>query len=429
MLGMGIGLLGVRGRSGWTPASLPPGVLLFWSGRTLRQVAGAVDGSGTVDGLSDASTAAWLADLSTHGRPLVQATAEARPIVGYHPRGRGIALIGEGVRSLVGSANLSGGRHFFAAATFVGLDLPSYEPLPAVFKSSSQGIITSSGATDEAHSALVGLLDTGQFWVSGGLSGPVYVDGVETTSAGAWYRRRTVRFSRSSDLATGALLLLRDYASAMPAQSWLHEVVILSASATVDDLARVQDYLDWHKSAPVVACSLDSLTSGYALSTHGSLTHKLARNYWRGCVSVPNLGVPGQMVTTATSGDGTKLDAVKGLGKNILVVEGGSNDINGGALASTVWTRLQEYRSMAAAKGWQVVLCTVPESSYWGTVGKTAEVAALNDLMSAGWQAAGFAGFVDVGAPANLDGLHYDAAGVASVAALVGPAVDDLLAA
>jgi lysophospholipase L1-like esterase len=215
----------------------------------------------------------------------------------------------------------------------------------------------------------------------------------------------------------------------MPAWSWVHEIVVLSASATAEHHALVAAWLEWHLSTPVVACALDSLTTGYVLSTQGSLVYRLARNYWRGCVSVPSLGIPGQQVTAALVGDSARLAAVKGRGRNILVLQGGSNDIDGGAPKETVWSLLKAYRDLAEAEGFDVVLCTIPESPYWSLpqVNKMSEVVGLNDMMAAEWQASGFAAFVDIGAPNSLDGLHFSSAGVNAVVALVGPATDSLL--
>lgn len=421
MLGLGIGLW--RGRPAWTPSDLPPEVLRYWSGRTLRQVASSVGGTGAVDGFTDSSTAAWLADLSTHGRPLVQASAGERPIVGYHPKGRGIALVPRGSRWLASADTIEGARHVYAAVTPVGLDLPSYEPLPPIFKLASQGIVTLGGATDAAHSAVVGLQDTSQVWLP---DGSATVDGVAGSTLGGWYRRRVVRVSRASDLATGELRLFRDHDGAMPAQSPVHELIVLSALATAEHHAQVAAWLAWHEATPVVACALDSLTTGYALSTHGSLTHQLA-GLFRWCVSFPSLGVPGQQVSTALVNDAARLAAVRGAGRNILVLEGGSNDLYNGALAGTVWSRLRAYRELATAAGFETVICTVPESPFWASVGKTAEVAALNDLIESEWEGAGFVAFVDLGAPSSLDGLHYDAAGVTEAAARVAVAVNGLL--
>jgi len=424
MLGLGVGLWGVRGRPGWTPAALPPEVLLYWSGRTLRQVASAVDGSGVVDGLSDSSTAAYLADLSSHGRPLTQASAGERPIVGYHPKGRGVAMMGEGARSLVGAASLAGARHVYAAITPVGLDLPSYAPLPVPFVAASQGIVTTGGATDAAHSGIVGLQDTAQLWLPDGSS---TIDGAAGSTVGGWCRRQVVRVSRAGDLATGPLLLLRDHASAMPAWSWVHEIVVLSASATAEHHALVEAWLEWHLSTPVVACALDSLTTGYVLSTQGSLVYRLARNYWRGCVSVPSLGIPGQMISTALVGDAARLAAVRGRGRNILVLQGGANDFYNNATRATVRQRLLDYRAMAEGEGFDVVLCSIPESPFWVAEGKATEIATHNDTMAASWEADGFAAYVDVGAPDSLDGLHFSSAGINAVVALVGPAADTML--
>lgn len=414
----------------WTPADLPAGVLLYWSGRTLASVAAATDGTGSVDGLTDSSTAAYLADYSPSGIPLVQATSGSRPIVGYSAKGRGLALLPDSARSLAGGSSLAGGRYTFAAVTPVGTDGAAITTeLPAVFASESMALIAKGGATADTHSLLIGLAGGNAWWTSGGLSGPAYRDGTNTLDVGRWYKRRVFRFDRSSDAATGALLLLRDHGSVIPSRSWLHEVVILDDSASAADLAAVALYFEWHRATPTVVCTADSLMAGYGLSPYNSVPHKLARSRWRGCVSVPNIGVTGQTTTTAISGDPAKLDSLAGTGKNIVVLESGSNDIVGGASAATVWASIQSYITMATERGWQVVVCSVPQGSYWTGLGKAALVSDLRDLIEDGWEAAGAAGFADLwtAAPSQSDGLHFDAAGTTTAADCVGVVVDTLL--
>lgn len=401
-------------------ADLPAEVLLYWSGGEIEHLAAAPDGTGAVDGLSDASTVGCLADLSSHGRPLVQADPSKRPIAGRHPKGLGVALIGEGTRSLAATAALAGAQHVYAVITPVGPDISSQEPLPVPFKNGRQSIVSLGGTPDEAHSAVVGLENTSQVWLP---DGACYVDGIEGADVGAQYRRRIVRVSRT-DLATGPLTLLDPI---WPAQSYVHEVVVLSGAATAEHHQLVQAHLARHKAAPVVALAVDSLSTGYGLTYHRSLAHLLSQ-YWRGGVSTPSIAMPGQKVETALALDAAKLALVKGEGINVLVLEGLANDIYQGATWETALERLLAYGAMASAAGWQVALCSVPEGPLWSGIGRLADVQALNAYLAANWQEHGFAVYIPLGAPeAQGDGLHYTAAGAAAVAAAVGAAVDTLL--
>ena len=409
-------------------SQLDPSVLRYWSGRTSSSLALATDGTGAV---AKGDGTAYLADFSAHGRPLIQAVAGNRPIAGLHAKGRGFSISPGPLtgRYLQAASALTGGRYFYAAISFVGPDTASNGPLPVAFLNASQGIVAGSTATDEASSAIIGLINTNTLWLpngAGGLSGPSTIDGVATSNVGTWWRRRRVRVDRATDLS-GALMALRDATGAMTTNSLIHELIVLSSSATADDHAKVAAWLEWHESTPVVALTADSLSVGYGLTFHKSVAGLLSGIYG-GTVSTPCLGIPGQQADTAAAGDGVKLDAIKGAGANIVVLQVGSNDIYNGATAATTWARILAYLAMAKARGWQVVLCTIPDTALWVTVGKTAVVDTLNDLMRNNWEAEGFAALVDVGAPSvQVDGLHYDAAGAAAVAAQIAAVLDTML--
>ena len=106
-------------------SQLDPSVLRYWSGRTSSSLALATDGSGAV---AKGDGAAYLADLSTHGKPLIQATAGNRPIAGLHAKGRGFSISPGPLtgRYLQAASALTGGRYFYAAISFVGLMMPAY---------------------------------------------------------------------------------------------------------------------------------------------------------------------------------------------------------------------------------------------------------------------------------------------------------------
>lgn len=415
------------GAAAWTPAQLPAGVLLAWyNGHDLGDLAALDNGTGAVTGADDSSTVGRWTDRA-QGKHAQQATSGSRPIAGYHTKGRGISVHPGTGRHLIGASALSGGRHLYAVVSFVGANSLVTSEEAAAFAADSQGIVSTSGAVDAAHSFLVGLAGGGALWTSGSLSGPAVIDGVTTTSVGRQRRRRVVRFDRNADATSGAINLLQSSGGAIPSLSTLHEVIVLDDSATSEHHALVTSYLAWHLAAPVIACTLDSLTAGYNLNAYQSVPSLLWERYRR-CASVVNLGVTGQTIATAITGDPAKLDTVVGLGRNVLVLLGGANDI-AGVSAATVWSRLQSYIAMARARGWEVVICTLPNGAYWATIGAATKVTDTNALIEAGWEAEGCIGMVDL-YPLSLtqpDGLHYNAADAVLVAAEVGAVLDTLL--
>ena len=416
----------------WTPARLAAGKLKFWSDRGLAGVATGVDGTGAASGADDSSKAAWLADLRASGIPLVQATEAAMPIVGYSPLGRGIALISEGTRRLVGGSSLSGGRYLFAAISHLGADstILSTQPLP--FSATYQASVARSGAASLDKTHLIGLAGGGSYWATGSLSGPCFVNGVETTNAGGTRIRSVVEFHHSID-ATGALRLFDGDGNSNPAMCMLHQVILLDGSASSEDLANTRAYMAWHRATPVVACTIDSLTAGFQLTAWQAYPSLLHRSRWRGCVSVPNLGLVGQTVATALLNDPAKLAAVKGTGRNVVVLLGGVNDIAEGASAATVWARLKAYIAAARAQGWLVVVCSPPACPGLPEAQRN-EIAALRALAAAEWnselvQAAAYVDLYPLILVRQGDGVHFTSSDCETVANEIGAAVDELLAA
>lgn len=426
--------IGLAQRPAWTPADLPPGVWLYGSP---REIAGGValntDGTGTLDGLDDSSTAGYLADLSPNAVPLTQTTAGRRPIVGYSPVGRSYTLFPDGGRRIVGSASLAGGRHIFMPITFRDADALVTTQPPVPFGSASQAIATQMGATADTHTYIIGL-GNDELWVplTGGLTITPTVSGISTKHVGLLAgRRRTVYFPRSTDAAAGRFILLSDSNDLIPSTSWVHgDVHVLSALASADDLANMAEYMAWHEAAPVVFCGIDSLSAGYNVLYSQSVPSLLHRKHLRGCVSVVNGGISGQALVTAVAGDPAKLDSVAGTGRNVLVLCGGANDI--GAGAATTWSRIQAYIAMANAHGWEVIVCSIPNGPYWASVGQDANVAAVRDYIAGGWLAAGAVAFVDLYNVAHTtqgDGLHYDVGGSITIANEIAAAVETVLAA
>jgi len=431
---MGAALLSaLRARGGapppWTPANLPPGVLVGWDGRTAADLT-----------LVSGKISAWRDRAS--GNHLVQATDSNRPLAGFSTLGRGIAVWGNGSSArLITGSDIAAVKYAYCVATFFAPpSTRSNGDELAAFSGAYQSYLTIRGVANPSHGAIVGDIGTDDLYAAAPLNGSFYIDGVLTSppSVGRQGRRRVVEVHFATARPVGPLgaLVYGTDGTPLPAEGALHEIVLLSASASADDRANVRTYLtDYHLAAPVVVCTLDSLSACVNISTRQSWPWLLHRERYGGTVSVVNLGFPGQLVTTATSGDPAKLASVKGTGRNVLVLLGGANDILDGASAATVWTRLQAYISMAVTNGWQVVLCSVPNGTevvdkY--TAAHLVELGLLRDLIAAGWSAAGAARYVDLYALSltrQADGIHLTSGDCTTVANEIGLAVDELLAA
>lgn len=428
---MGASLLSVLSRRGrpTSPASLPPGVLLAWhKGRHVSELGVDETGPGGVTGANDASTAGHWTNAATAGAHLKQATPGDRPYVGYHARGRGIALYGGSSRRMVGASALSGGKYFFAAITPIGSNGVRGEgDEPAVFASAWQMIASTAGTTDFSRSFPLGQAGTGAFYQGSPLSGPCYIDGVETYQIGRWGKRRVLEFHRSTDITSGALTLFRDGDGVYPWLGAIHEVIILSSSATEEHRQLVRNWLAWHQATPTILTSCDSLLIGFEENLYSSANFKLWERYRR-CASVVGFGIQGQTLATAITGDEAKLDAYVGTGRNVIVLLGGANDL--GAGDAEVLARLQAYVAMAATRG-DVVLCTIPFGSGY-SAGQQATIASVRTSILGG-AITGTAAVVDLygaNAPTTRgDGIHFDAPGLNTVANAIGAAVDTLLAA
>lgn len=174
----------------------------------------------------------------------------------------------------------------------------------------------------------------------------------------------------------------------------------------------------------------ERLVAGRLLGNHEAWPSLLWRDYWRGALSAVNMGVPGQTVTMMIADDPAKLDGVQDLSSpRVLVVAAGINDLLAGDTGATVWGRLQTHYAMAVARGWRVVATTVADAPGL-TSGQRTQLLALNGLISAGYLAAGATALADIYAAAptvGADNIHYDSAGAATVAGVVGPVADTLL--
>lgn len=429
MIGIGMGLLGC-GRPSWTPADLAPGVLLAWYHGDLADLAAASDGTGAVTGADDTSTIGRWVDRA-QGIHAQQATAGSRPIAGYHPLGSGISVHPGAARHLIGASALTGGRYFFAAISPIGANGtrgPGDEP--DVFASASQTYASTAGAVDADHSFLIGLEGGRAFWTFGSLSGPCYRDGVETTDAGRWCDRHVYEFHRNANATSGPITLLQSHGGIIPALGPLHEVIVLSALATANDRAKVRAYLHArHLSAPKILCSVDSLLAGYGDDRHAAAPFKLWEHYRR-CVGVLNFSIQGQTLQTAITGDVAKLDAHVGTGKNVIVLLGGANEVLADVDEDTIITRIRQYAAMAKTRG-RVVVCTIPTGPGYSTP-RANVIAAVRTSILAGEveEADAIVDLYGANAPAlQGDGIHFTAAGSATVAAAIAEATDTLLAA
>lgn len=419
------------GAAAWTPASLTAGKALYWSGRTLASVASATNGTGALTGADDTSKVAWLADLSPSGKPLIQATSGSRPIVRASALGRGIAVHGDGAAAVLEAATtLAGVRHCWAAVTFRGDNaVRILGDEPANFVNGYQSYVGGDAIANPSSAILVGNVGTNDLLKTGNITGTYYRNGSVASDVGRQRLRHVARFTRTADMDAGRVRLLSYEGDQLWAQGCVHEVFLGSSALDSTDIANLDAYFAWHLAAPVVACSVDSLTVGKNLAQNLAWPHLLWRDRWGGCVSVPNLGIAGQTITTAISGDPAKLAACKGTGKNILVLLAGANDILNGETAVGVWPEIAAYIAARVAEGWIVVVCSVPSGSGY-TGPQQAELSTLRGLISGGYVAAGAAAYVDLlSLPLTLqgDGIHFTSGDCTTVANAIGPAVDALL--
>ena len=148
-----------------------------------------------------------------------------------------------------------------------------------------------------SHGAIVGDIGTDDLYAAAPLNGSFYIDGCSPARP-AWGRqgrRRVVEVHFATARPVGPLGRWYGWtAPRLPAEGAPHEIVLLSASASADDRANVRTYLtDYHLAAPVVVCTLDSLSACVNISTRQSLALAAAPRSLRGTVSVVNLGFPG----------------------------------------------------------------------------------------------------------------------------------------
>lgn len=429
MLGIGMGLLSHCGRPSWTPAQLPPGIAKIWLRDQLSALRALDDGTGDLDGLSDASTLGQWTEVG--GNHLRQATSGSRPFVGYHPKG-GVCVAGDGLaRSMRSISSVSGASIIWAAAAVVGPDLlRNTEPAePAAFASNYQTLAANDAVANPASALLVGEQYTNRWMQTSGLEGTYYRDGSVVSPADVGPQRvwEVHEYERNSAANAGNFLLFRYPSNILYWLGAAREILVTSTAISAEDRARVRAYFARHRRGPLLVCTGDSLVAGRLVTNHEAWPSVVWED-WRRALSVANIGVPGQTSAQLVSGDPAKLAALAGehSPRTVLVAIGANDFLNG--LSGTL-TNLQTYTTAAKAAGWRVIWTTVAPAPLYSGPQNTARLA-FNAAAAAGWEAAGADGFIDIAAVApevGGDNIHWTAAGHAAVAAAVAPVAIDLL--
>ncbi len=185
-----------------------------------------------------------------------------------------------------------------------------------------------------------------------------------------------------------------------------------SVTTTVSAVANVVNNIVWHG---------DSLTAGVAGSNSGTtaatrlaVVFKALGPTWQGS----NQGNGGhtlvQMLSELNSTINGLYDATKK--QNILIAQGGHNDIGGGgASAATVINSIKSYIAAAlAAHPWKIVWCTQPPAAFPGAYPANFDSIrnTVNAYMRLNWQSMGIAALSDfaMDARTGLDGCEYNSA-------------------
>lgn len=446
--GMGLAAL-VASSSAWSPTALGGSTLLRWAhARTLSQFyAGSTAGSGTV---ASGGTAGYWADLSPNAGPLVQATSSQRPVLRKHAsKGRGCIVMGSGDLGaggdcLVTAAAVTGIKYAYLVATPIGPDTTRGSGVDPVgrFNDDYHGFL---GTAPLSASAVLYTGFAGQnTWGPYSLTGYTR-DGTTISAAAAdvgYGRRRYVyRVTHGSAADSGALNVLRHVGyDGYYARGGVHELLVLSSSATAGELTQIDTYLQGYWLAgPQVIFAGDSLTAGYGL-TESQGPAALLWEAYEGSVDCPCIAIPGQGVTssinplsqTMAADDPAKVLAIKGGHSNVVVALAGTNDLFNGRTAVQLLADVQAYAAAVQAAGHRVVVGTVaPRSDGGWTGGMETQRVAYNTALRASHAFAD--GFVDVDVIApglQGDGVHWTAAGTVAVVTGTGgvkTAVDALI--
>lgn len=435
-LGLGLAALwlGASAAPAFTPADLPAGRVLRWhQGRELASYSDASDGTGAV--AAGGAAGAW-ADSSAADDRARQATSGRRPRVRRHPKGRGTyaegsATAGTGGNYLAGASSVTGCKYAYVVATVIGPNSTrNADPAPGARFEIYRGF---AGLSPVATGAILLTGDAGTSeWMQASLQeyardGEVIA--VASADAGYGRTRYVYRVKHSTTADAGALNLLRHVGfDGYYSYGGLHEVLLLSADTTAEEIAQVDAYMaSYWLGGPAIVITGDSLMAGYGLLESAGPA-ALVHEHFENCIPVPCIAVPGQGVFASTSGglptllvdDQAKLETLKrGHSPFVVVCLAGTNDLATaqGRTAAQLYADIQAYCAMVHSLGGLVVVGTIAGRSdgAW-SVGSEAQRVAYNALLRADHSFAD--GFVDVDLidPARqADAVHWTAASTARV--------------
>lgn len=437
----------------WTPLDLPSGVMLrLHAPLSLADLGATNSGAGSA---ADGGDVGWVKDekATADSRsldPLVQASAGVRPTLGYHAKGKGVAIKGSGGAAaggdfLVSGSSITGIKWALAVAHAIGPDVgrPAGAPVN-LWNDNFHGLV---GTSPVAFSASLFTGNNGtNAWLP---SSCVHRrDSVLTEDGGVGRTDYIYQASHSSTADAGVLNVGRFVGSdSFYWRGSLRALALFSSSAQPWHVANTHA---WLKSklltGPIIAITGDSngasFGDGSGLSSVVKETESLAallHENWKRCISVCCLAVPGQGVTasvspltqTLTVDDPAKLAAIKRThSPAILLVVAGTNDLWNGRTAVQLRADLVAYVAARKAEGWKVVVTTVAAragSSGW-TAGMETQRGIYNAALRADYSFADALLDIDTINPGlQGDNVHFSVAGVASVAAGAITVIDGLL--
>ncbi len=161
----------------------------------------------------------------------------------------------------------------------------------------------------------------------------------------------------------------------------------------------------------------DSLTAGLNGTGYGSVNATRLQTVINGLgpsAAASQQGISGQPLTQMISNAGNIASLYQSGKANYLVIQGGHNDINTGASAATVITRIQTLIAtiLAGQPGWKIVWATELPAGTTGGFPASFDAArdAVNLFMRANWRALGLYALSDVAADALMgqDGQAYN---------------------
>lgn len=357
-------------RSGFSLASLPPGVLVF--AHELR-------GAGTVGGVADGARVSAWSDQGPAADPLTSSGTD-RPI--YRAARNGGRPVLEfdvndaEMRFLAGAVNRTV-THVLTVASFckppVTRDASQNGPSPF---DGYRGVVALNGYDGLYPGGQASVILTGNsglnVFFDAYAASTWRADGVAGSPAAMspGYERTTHlwEISRAGTFSGYPLVVGRDRNFTAAGNRWRGYVqaTIGLNNPGPTDLANVELYLAWYMQGPVVAFAGDSLTAGFGVLTtqnHAALLH--ASSF--GTLNTPNLAIPGQGLSVSTYGPGptllstdpAKLAALAAFhptSTRILSVWAGTNDLALGRSPAQIIADLWTYCDQARSNGWSVIV-------------------------------------------------------------------------